>query len=1189
MVLPPLNIRYPYDPTGNAKSNYVAGERHTLPPVNQRIIVPKLGAFYANSLIVRYNNQELIRGVDYELAAIYHDATVATGQDVNVMIYFGNKDIVGDVELYYQVVGGQFTGIWESIQQYVNVLLVDPRKVRWDDIANKPEQYAPKDHFHDINDVYGLNHLIPKLEEIRAAILRIRTKEFRKLYDRFLQIKKDVEAAIDNITNVVHAEVDNVIRNNDQMTLVQNSIRDITARLVNLEGNTSVQSELVKLKAKDTELTNNFNNFKTSVTEFVKLDPKTTNIIKRSSAGLLAELKLSTAKGNLLSIMSDGGLYYGIEPPADIKYIYVDAERGSDSNKGTIAEPFRTIKKAIEFSDSIASRNILLYEGQNHVVDKLTYIKSYRLFFRPYGPIYNTIPGDTVMSPYSRTECYNLNTRITFVPDPARVARSPMINVSCLINNSGSTTALSFAGLKIIVDKHPEDHLFNTPTDYDPNVKYRQGYRSSIIADANFPVNLHLGNCGLFFVDGVNYKVGLYSGNTSITGAYVCHLNLRELSGDGVICKNSSYAGSWQVDANAYGTNKITDLFPDTATFNKYFPNVWLDTSGIVYPTKIVGIPKDIIPINARGQVYSSIAFYNSSPINNTIRNYSMHGASITFNGNGKFYISKPLMNSDNHLLAVSPDSNNAIETRNNGLYVAPPVSYDTLSRLPEKTWSKGTSILSKDANGNWYRMVPPDALYQDIGVTLTADKYSNTFDVGVTTHVDFRVKCTVTNSQVAKNTVTELTLILPKHSSESPYEVLDYNYTLNKGERVEKVSDTLYRIYGLANGGSMILTFTLRATNFGSYQIGAQVTVNASVDTNSTNNTSNITLTAVKSLRLVEQPKEDVNYATSVDCPMIIASNADTGERYYMLTTDSTGNNLDFEGNLFRINKIDFGSNYDVDNGRYNSIIKTIRVKLENCSSFIYYTSVIDTYDGHSSYGGSLFQINDGVPVSYYKVPRSAEHKYALNVAEITKGTSSVRGITTDWDSANSILTIRLDHNIGAVVLYCRPKGANCKWQAIAFSDNIKLVNSTKPNVIIDGIPANRYEYTKINIPINVPPVEATMANYKYIYLSPYNNNATKRNDIGNIGNYVGWPTAPNVLVKKIYKGKLTITLPKNTKYNFTINYNNTDMVYTDFVHRSGNLDIKTISTGIIRVTTTNAVSESDNVILENFQLRFV
>lgn len=278
-TLPPMNIRYPYDPTGRSPSNLVIGETHTLPPVNNRIIVPRLGAFYARSLIITHNGNRLTLGRDYELAALYHDATVATGQDVNVMIYFSNLDLDGEFVLEYQVVGGQFTGVWEAIQQYVNVLLVDPRKIKWDDILHKPELYAPMDHFHDVNDIYGLNHLVPKMEEIRQAVLRIRSKEMRKVWDRILSIKKDTEALILRANDELINRIRNESNNQEEINRIKNQIQSLDGRIRALENLDGIQDELNNLRQEDGRLNTRISSVNTRVDNIINVElPKKVNI-----------------------------------------------------------------------------------------------------------------------------------------------------------------------------------------------------------------------------------------------------------------------------------------------------------------------------------------------------------------------------------------------------------------------------------------------------------------------------------------------------------------------------------------------------------------------------------------------------------------------------------------------------------------------------------------------------------------------------------------------------------------------------------------------------------------------------------------------------------------------------------------------------------------------------------------------
>lgn len=236
MALPPLNIIYPFDETGTAKSNYIQDELRVVPPVNNRILVPSKGAFYAKSLIVRNNEKTLVAGRDYELCALYQEATEEVGQAVNMMIYFHNPEIEGNVYLTYQVVGGIYTGTWESVQHYVNLLLVDPRKVKWDDVLYKPELYAPMDHFHDVNDVYGLDVIPPELSRIRQVIMRVRTKEMRKVYERILKIKTDTEKLLNLKLKEINTVTNRFISYDERMNQVNTAIAGLQG-YINILGN----------------------------------------------------------------------------------------------------------------------------------------------------------------------------------------------------------------------------------------------------------------------------------------------------------------------------------------------------------------------------------------------------------------------------------------------------------------------------------------------------------------------------------------------------------------------------------------------------------------------------------------------------------------------------------------------------------------------------------------------------------------------------------------------------------------------------------------------------------------------------------------------------------------------------------------------------------------------------------------
>lgn len=379
MILEPLKVRRPYDPTGKSPDNYIQGETHTLPHLVRRIIVPRMGAFFAKSLIVRKGQDTLELGKDYELAALYHDATVEVGQDVNVLIVFTNENIVGEVEITYQVVGGQFTGTFEMIQQYVNALLVDPRKVKWDDILAKPDFYAPREHFHDINDIYGLNELVPSLETIRQALIRIRSKEFRRVYDRLVSIKGSIDESIRNFTSRLNEIDERTGGSGSNLENIKERLRNALARISAIENSTafadlskSVQAELQRFRS----LVEGFTNTKA---DKAKVDEQYNTLISKVNNYFTANHKLknehiaiSSVDGNRLELLDDGLAVKTANDPIKnsqeyIQY-YIDANDGSDTYTGTNGRPFRSLAHAISILLPGRSYQLNLRANQTHMV-----------------------------------------------------------------------------------------------------------------------------------------------------------------------------------------------------------------------------------------------------------------------------------------------------------------------------------------------------------------------------------------------------------------------------------------------------------------------------------------------------------------------------------------------------------------------------------------------------------------------------------------------------------------------------------------------------------------------------------------------------------------------------------------------------------------------------------------------------
>lgn len=113
------------------------------------------------------------------------------------------------------------------------------------------------------------------------------------------------------------------------------------------------------------------------------------------------EVAISQSNGNLLQLQNDG-LYYGIEAPAETKYLYVDAESGVDQDPnvvrgaGTKKKPLRTIAYANSLATLGTVRTIYLKTEQEHVLEtsNIVTVVSGLLNIAPYGDAYDQAIAD---------------------------------------------------------------------------------------------------------------------------------------------------------------------------------------------------------------------------------------------------------------------------------------------------------------------------------------------------------------------------------------------------------------------------------------------------------------------------------------------------------------------------------------------------------------------------------------------------------------------------------------------------------------------------------------------------------------------------------------------------------------------------------------------------------------------------
>jgi len=178
-------VKYPLDLTGVKSTNRAIDELHVLTTAAVRVFVPKNGAFFSDTVTVRdaATNRSLDKGIDYYPALLYSQPTQQTGLTIHQIIVVTDPTCGNNVLFDAQMLGGEFSFSWDAILQLIDTLDLDNRKVAWDAIIGKPEQFDPAPHLHDIGDVYGFEYQVAALERIRQAILLGSSPSTKGLFD----------------------------------------------------------------------------------------------------------------------------------------------------------------------------------------------------------------------------------------------------------------------------------------------------------------------------------------------------------------------------------------------------------------------------------------------------------------------------------------------------------------------------------------------------------------------------------------------------------------------------------------------------------------------------------------------------------------------------------------------------------------------------------------------------------------------------------------------------------------------------------------------------------------------------------------------------------------------------------------------------------------------------------------------
>ena len=165
-------VQYALDSTGKNSDNAIHGEIQTLVDRTVRAFAPTYSPFFTANLVVRDNatGQVLTRGVDYECVELFQTLSLKWGAEICGVILITNTTVSSTVNYDYQTVGGPYVHSADLLVNLINSMENDNRSVAWPDILNKPTEFNPVKHLHDIGDTYGFEYVVQELERITRAI-----------------------------------------------------------------------------------------------------------------------------------------------------------------------------------------------------------------------------------------------------------------------------------------------------------------------------------------------------------------------------------------------------------------------------------------------------------------------------------------------------------------------------------------------------------------------------------------------------------------------------------------------------------------------------------------------------------------------------------------------------------------------------------------------------------------------------------------------------------------------------------------------------------------------------------------------------------------------------------------------------------------------------------------------------------
>ena len=201
---------WPFDPTGEAASNLIRGETHTLAPDTghrYHYFIPKAAPFFVNKklrVVHVQTGRELLENIDYTTSFHFEIASKRTYLPVYGAISVLDKTLNGAFQIDYQTIGGEWTLDPQALLEILSNNVSNPRVTTWEKVLDKPVYFPPIEHRFDVDNLIGMDETVEVLDRIKDAILSAANSIYPAL-NAHLQDKSNPHG-----TNKTHVGLGNV-------------------------------------------------------------------------------------------------------------------------------------------------------------------------------------------------------------------------------------------------------------------------------------------------------------------------------------------------------------------------------------------------------------------------------------------------------------------------------------------------------------------------------------------------------------------------------------------------------------------------------------------------------------------------------------------------------------------------------------------------------------------------------------------------------------------------------------------------------------------------------------------------------------------------------------------------------------------------------------------------------------------